>query len=1227
MSSHRSMDGPQNGSQDSNAERARTSTAPSGGIAVAQDAEKSSRTDAPMDPASPSEVRDATTPTPASSGFTTIPPSNRLSVPQPDSPVARKTAVAPSAAVAPGSPRLSASTSSQTALGRGRAPVLLPRQASGRVGSPARSTSVSVNHGSMPPPRTALPTALSSRQQGTSGHRSVPSTSHSITFSEAGNNQYNNYTDYDSVFSGAEDEPRSRPGLPQDGSYFGYKAQSYAQAGQPGSAPGSQQAQHLAPQHVFAQIPSSGRRGYTPASLLTPSGGMMSANTTTLSVGGFGPGGKASQKSSLAGLRPDMAILKGKDRSRSRSKARIESSESENEEPRGRHMSRRKSYDDSANPLPVSAKLSAAALENAGLDDDEVEHRDRGEELVRRRMRERKKEKRAAEKREQRRKEDELRRDRQREVNEQIRGHRSTGNAGAQTSIRDSMASNDIVSSYEERPTFPQGVSEAGGSLSRQNSRGLIPAREGSSSTATPGSPYSMRAPLTAHTSDWPPPTTTSSALLSVTPTPNSPFFPANIHQHLESAVADRSVSYAPSSASRRIGGDADEQSEADLEEAEDRVPELQSKADQAWREEVARSMNSHENSQHHSGEASAHSDAGTPVTPSDVDEDDDEADSNADGVEYTLKDRQDAINIEHPFGLPIWKPALYRKSRSTNRNADKELHEAPSYAVSHHLLLGNILWTLLFGWWLGFGLAIIGCLMYLIPFGGPKYGTVFWELGVYLFWPFGRYVERYDVQAALDAYVKGYDEGSEDDSSTVYGEVDRSGHAQDASYATATPLAKDHGQASGVSSPRRSLVVADEQTALTAVRARDYGTETKASPPLLNSSGSETEVAEFSPFGIGSKTSDESTGHGFRVRALGRVTYWVIFYLLVAPVLLIVCTVLWACVFTIPMAKLLWILLVNLNSEPLALAFRSPSPNYVGNNALSEDASGSAPLIEAGQRAPRHSRKTYERARAMGKILGPKGEIILCTYKAFGLKYYKYTIDGTNIIFINLLPLILFVIFDFFVIAPVVERKELDGFLGFIAGQGTMFILALLSVIPLSYFIGMAVASISAQSSIGMGAVINATFGSIIEIILYGIALTQGKGQLVEGSIVGSLLAGVLLMPGASMIGGAFRRKEQRFNARSAGVTSTMLIMAIIGILTPTLFYEIYGTFKLTCTQCPGITGDQPDWSCQRCFYEHVDPVDDDFYRTNVQGLSYYCATILVFVSRRTAQGGALTD
>lgn len=47
---------------------------------------------------------------------------------------------------------------------------------------------------------------------------------------------------------------------------------------------------------------------------------------------------------------------------------------------------------------------------------------------------------------------------------------------------------------------------------------------------------------------------------------------------------------------------------------------------------------------------------------------DENQDDQNGDELDYTVKDRQDAINIEHPFGLPIWKPALYKKSRSIQR-------------------------------------------------------------------------------------------------------------------------------------------------------------------------------------------------------------------------------------------------------------------------------------------------------------------------------------------------------------------------------------------------------------------------------------------------------------------------------------------------------------------------------------------------------------------------------
>lgn len=241
---------------------------------------------------------------------------------------------------------------------------------------------------------------------------------------------------------------------------------------------------------------------------------------------------------------------------------------------------------------------------------------------------------------------------------------------------------------------------------------------------------------------------------------------------------------------------------------------------------------------------------------------------------------------------------------------------------------------------------------------------------------------------------------------------------------------------------------------------------------------------------------------------------------------LLLVSGFCWLIVFALPMAKVMSLLTDHLRRHPLSLTFHSD-------------------LRTAASRRPGT----------------PSTQVLLCTYRAWGWEYYKYTVDGTNIFFVNLVFVTFFTIADEYILAPLFHHK------GFIVHPGFIFTLALASIMPLAYFIGMAVASISAQSSMGMGAAINAFFGSIVEVFLYTVALTQGKSRLVEGSVVGSIFAGILLMPGVSMLFGAMKRKTQRFNAKSAGVTSTMLLFAVIGAFAPTLFYQIYGTvFILSC-------------------------------------------------------------
>ena len=562
-----------------------------------------------------------------------------------------------------------------------------------------------------------------------------------------------------------------------------------------------------------------------------------------------------------------------------------------------------------------------------------------------------------------------------------------------------------------------------------------------------------------------------------------------------------------------------------------------------------------------------------TPADSPDDDDDSGEGEQNIDEDDpiTTVKDRQSLINVQHPFGLPIWKPALYKKSRTVTRLADEALHSIPSAQAERHLLPGNLFWALAFGWWLGLVCIVISFFLYLVPQGGERYSNLVFGLGWYLAWPFGKYVEGdINEREATDdnenslsrRWVDGNDIVRSTSQPSQSDETELPRGPPLSEYPTITPgTVSAHAQnISWASEPARestTLLGHDHFPA----PVKSYGTTLV--PVCTPSSGT---------ISIDAEVEEPQKGS-----IIGKLCFWLALVSIIAPLMLLVCMICWFLVVTIPMAKLNWALIQSLFTKPTRIRFCAAPPVVIVPSPGERDpeqehgADNDPPVA---QFSVKHPRLSAGQAAPSGS---PTSTVLLCTYCAVGLRYYKYTVGGVNILFVNLLPVVFFVIFDGFVLLPLTEKMEHNGehvpaFLSFIASQGLIFLLCLTSVIPLSYFIGMAVASISAQSSIGMGAVINATFGSIIEIILYAIALTQGKGHLVEGSIVGSLLAGVLLMPGMSMCSGALRRKEQKFNAKSASVTSMMLIMAIIGALTPTLFYQTYGNV----------------WNCQLFSFHH---------------------------------------
>jgi Ca2+:H+ antiporter len=475
--------------------------------------------------------------------------------------------------------------------------------------------------------------------------------------------------------------------------------------------------------------------------------------------------------------------------------------------------------------------------------------------------------------------------------------------------------------------------------------------------------------------------------------------------------------------------------------------------------------------------------------------DDEDNDDNLSDAESFTLKDRQNAINETHPFGIRIWKPALYQKNRSIEKSAEGDIHSSPGGRVNRWLWMFNIFWTLLFGWWLALAAALgaVTCFVFGFAPAASDYGRVFLGLSLYLFYPFGQFVKLEQDEAYAEE-----DEG-EGRSITEY-EQWQNGDLEDGRLFFG-PLTS------------RSLIG----------RRRSIDS-TRETDSLLGRTG-RVERSKSEPKNRRSRLFGRGEWN------VGRVIFFVFFYFLLAPLLLLASGICWFMVFWIPMGKATLLLFYHLRRHPLALSFNLDSTYSRGGSSSSS--------------------------------------VLLCTYRAVGLKYWKYTIDGTNIFLINLIGVVLFVIFDYWVLDVAL------GLDSWIVSPGFVFALALFSIIPLAYFIGQAVASISAQSSMGVGAAINAFFSTIVEVFLYCVALHQGKGQLVEGSIIGSIFAGILFLPGLSMCFGAIKRKTQRFNVKSAGVTSTMLLFATIAAFGPTLFYQIYGSVSGFYVSTPSSTND----------------------------------------------------
>jgi Ca2+:H+ antiporter len=123
------------------------------------------------------------------------------------------------------------------------------------------------------------------------------------------------------------------------------------------------------------------------------------------------------------------------------------------------------------------------------------------------------------------------------------------------------------------------------------------------------------------------------------------------------------------------------------------------------------------------------------------------------------------------------------------------------------------------------------------------------------------------------------------------------------------------------------------------------------------------------------------------------------------------------------------------------------------------------------------------------------------------------------------------------------------------------LFLATILAIIPLAGLMGRATENLAEHLGPAAGGLLNATFGNAAELIIALAALRHGPEMypLVKASITGSIIGNILLVFGLAAFAGGLRRPRQTFSRTHASVGTTLLALACVGLVVPTLYFHLF--------------------------------------------------------------------
>ncbi|KAL7943082.1 calcium/proton exchanger [Trichoderma barbatum] len=124
---------------------------------------------------------------------------------------------------------------------------------------------------------------------------------------------------------------------------------------------------------------------------------------------------------------------------------------------------------------------------------------------------------------------------------------------------------------------------------------------------------------------------------------------------------------------------------------------------------------------------------------------------------------------------------------------------------------------------------------------------------------------------------------------------------------------------------------------------------------------------------------------------------------------------------------------------------------------------------------------------------------------------------------------------------------------------SGVVFAMNCIAVIPLAGLLSFATESVALKMGDALGALLNVTFGNAVELIIFIIALVKNEIRIVQASLLGSILANLLLILGMGFFLGGLRFREQVYNSTVTQMSACLLSLSVISLVLPTAFHASF--------------------------------------------------------------------